>query len=482
MHDLRPVGYVLGILIAALGAAMVVPLAADLLAGDGHWLAFLECAVLTATTGGAVALACASGLGRGLSAQQAFLVTTGVWVALPLFGALPFMLGAPGATFTDAVFEAMSGMTTTGATVFVGLDTLPRGTHLWRGILQWLGGLGIIVIAMVFLPVMKVGGMQYFRSEAFDTLGKILPRALDIAWGLLEVYLALTVACGLVFFALGMTGLEAAVHAMTTLATGGFATSDLSFARYGEPLLLAATGFMLLAGLPYIRFLQLMGGSALPLWRDVQVRAYLRWTAYAVGVILAYRVLARGADPAEAFAGTVFNTVSIFSGTGFGSENVEAWGAFPFVILIATGMIGACTASSSCSLKVFRYLVLIEAVKTRIRRIHSPHRVVPLRLEGRTLGDDVVASVITLFTAFILGFGVLSVLLSLAGLQFKTAVVAAWTALFNVGLAFGPEVGATGALHAFPAAAKWLMAAGMLLGRLEVLAVLVLFLPRFWRG
>lgn len=482
MHDLRPIGYVLGILIAGLGAAMLVPLGADLLAGDDHWLTFLECAVLTATTGGALALACANGLGRGLSLQQAFLVTTGVWVAMPLFGALPFMLGAPGAGFTDAVFEAMSGVTTTGATVFVGLDALPLGTNLWRGILQWLGGLGIIVLAMVFLPVMKVGGMQYFRSEAFDTLGKVLPRALDIAAALLQVYILLTVACGITYFALGMTGLEAAVHALATIATGGFSTSDLSFARFGQALHFAGAVFMFLAGLPFIRFVQLMGGSAWPLLRDVQVRAYLRWTLYALAMIYAHRVLVGGADPVESFAGVVFNTVSIFSGTGFGTENVEAWGSFPFVILIVVGMIGACTASTGCSIKVFRYLILIEAIKAQVRRIHAPSRVVPLRLEGRPVGEDVVASVILLFTAFILGFGVLSVLLSMTGLQFKTAVTAAWTALFNIGPAFGPEVGATGAMHSFPAAAKWLMIAGMLLGRLEMLAVLVLFMPRFWRG
>lgn len=481
MFDLRPAGYVIGILVAVLGAAMLVPLAADLLAGDPHWHVFLESAVLTGTTGGALALACANGLGRGLSLQQAFLVTTGVWVTLPLFGALPFMLGAPGAGFTDAAFEAMSGMTTTGATVFVGLDLLPRGANLWRGILQWLGGLGIIVLAMVFLPVMKVGGMQYFRSEAFDTLGKILPRALDIAFGLLQVYIILTIVCGITYFALGMSGLEAAVHAMTTLATGGFSTSDLSFARFGDALHLAGAVFMFLAGLPFIRFVQLMGGNARPLWRDVQVRAYLRWTVYALAMIFAHRVLVAGADPVESFAGIVFNTVSIFSGTGFGTENVEAWGPFPFVILIVAGMIGACTASTGCSVKVFRYLILIEAIKAQVRRIHSPNRVVQLRLDGRPVSEEVVASVIVLFTAFILGFGVLSVLLSLTGLQFKTAVTAAWTALFNIGPAFGPEVGATGAMHSFPPTAKWLMIAGMLIGRLEVLAVLVLFVPRFWR-
>lgn len=482
MLDLRPVGYVIGLLTTALGAAMLVPLAVDALSGDPHWMVFLECAVVTMAAGGLVALACRNSMGRGLTLQQAFLMTTGVWVVLPLFGALPFILGKPGAGFTDAYFEAMSGVTTTGATVFVGLDLLPRGTNLWRGILQWLGGLGIIVVAMVFLPVMKVGGMQYFRSEAFDTLGKILPRALDIAAALVQVYVAITVLCGVLYFALGMNGFEATVHALTTIATGGYAVSDLSFARYGPELLLVSSAMMIAAGLPFVRYVQLMGGSFGPLWRDVQVRAYLRWTGYAIAAIFAYRVLVSGVPAGQAFVEVTFNTVSIFSGTGYSTASVDGWGAFPFTLLIVAGLIGACTASTGCSIKVFRYLILIEAIKTQVRRIHSPNRVVPVRYDGRPVGEDVINSVIVLFSAFIVTFGVLAILLSMTGLQVRTAITAAWTSVANVGPAFGPEVGATGAMHNFPVAAKWLMIFGMLLGRLELIAVFVLFLPKFWRG
>jgi trk system potassium uptake protein TrkH len=482
MLDLRPVGYVIGLLTTATGAAMLVPLAVDALSGDPNWMAFLECAVVTMVAGGLVAVACRNSMGRGLTLQQAFLMTTGVWVVLPLFGALPFMLGKPGATFTSAYFEAMSGVTTTGATVFVGLDLLPRGTNLWRGILQWMGGLGIIVVAMVFLPVMKVGGMQFFRSEAFDTLGKILPRAFDIAIGLVQVYVAMTVLCGVLYFAAGMNGFEATVHAMTTVATGGFSVSDLSFARYGPEVLLVSSAMMFAAGLPFIRYVQLAGGSFRPLWQDIQVRAYLRWTAYAVALILAYRAIVAGLPPGETFVEVVFNTVSIFSGTGFSTVSVEGWGNFPFTLLIIVGLIGACTASTGCSIKVFRYLILIEAIKVQIRRIHSPNRIVPLRYDGRPVGEDVINSVIVLFSAFIVTFGVLAILLSMTGLQVRTAFTAAWTSVANVGPAFGPEVGATGAMHNFPVAAKWLMIVGMLLGRLELIAVFVLFLPRLWRG
>ncbi len=482
MFDLRPVGYIIGLLVAALGAMMLLPMAADLAAGSAHWMVFLESAILTFAVGGLVAMACANGRGKLLTIPQSFVLTTGVWVALPLFGALPFMLGAPGAGFTDAMFEAMSGMTTTGTTVFVGLDDLPYGTNLWRGMLQWLGGLGIIIVALIFLPVMRVGGMQFFKSEAFDTLGKILPRAIDISISLIQVYVVLTVACAVTYYALGMTGFEATVHALTTIATGGFSTSDQSFAKFIGPAEYAAVVFMIAATLPFIRYVQILGGSVWPLWRDVQVRAYLRWAGYGVAMVMVYQVVVLEAQLEPALRETLFNLVTIMSGTGYSSVNVMAWGTFAFIILIVVGVIGGCTSSTGCSIKVFRYLVLIEAVRAQIRRIHSPSRVVPLRLEGRVLGGDVVNSVIVLFTAFILTFGVFAVLLSLTGLPTMTAVTAAWTAVFNIGPVYGAGVGPTGAVDQFPAVSKWLMICAMLLGRLELLSVFVLLLPRFWRS
>jgi trk system potassium uptake protein TrkH len=482
MPDLRPVGYVIGLLVAALGALMLIPTAFDLAAGNGHWPAFLESAVITAVTGGLVALASANGVGQGLTLQQVFLLTTGVWVVLPLFGALPFVLGEPRAGLTDAFFESMSGMTTTGTTVFVGLDHMPAGTLLWRGILQWLGGLGIVIVAMLFLPVMKVGGMQFFRSEGFDTLGKVLPRALDISAALIQVYLLLTLAAGIGYYLVGMTAFDALVHALTTVATGGFSTRDASFGAFqGAPEYVGAV-LMLLSTLPFIRFVQLIQGQAGPLWRDRQVRAYVRWTAIATVLVFASN-LAEGRMAGEAaLREALFNVTSIFSGTGFTSMDLTRWSTFAFVVLLVVGAIGGCTASTGCSIKVFRYLILFEAIRTQIRRLYSPNLVAPLRFDGRPVEFDVLNSVIALFTLYIVTFGVLSVALGLTGLQTRTAITAAWTAVFNVGPVFGAGVGATGAVDAFPAAAKWLMIFGMLLGRLELVSVLVLFTVRFWRA
>lgn len=482
MIDLRPVGFIIGLLIAGMGATMALPMLVDLLAGSANWRAFLISGGLSLCAGLATALACANGRGRGLTLHQSFLLTTAVWLILPLAGTLPLMLGAPDAGLTDAYFEAVSGMTTTGTTVFVGLDGLPPGTNLWRGMLQWFGGLGILIVAMIFLPIMKVGGMQFFRTEGFDTLGKILPRAFDISMALLQVYLVLTIACIVVYRLLGMPGFEAVVLGLSTVSTGGFSSSDLSFAPFVGILEIAASVFMVLASLPFIRLVQLAQGQARPLWRDPQVRAYLRWTAYAIGAVTAHEVITRDVPLLPMLREATFNIISTFSGTGFTSADLSLWGPFPFVILIVVGLIGGCTASTACSIKVFRFLILFEAIRVHLRRLNSPNAINALRYDGRLLDPDVVESVVVFFVMFLGTFALLTTLLSLTGIEARAAITAAWTSIANVGPAFGADVGPTGAVDGFPASAKWLMVLGMLLGRLELLSVYVLLLPRFWRA
>ena len=274
MFDVRPVFNVVGLLVSCLGLTMLFPFALDLSRGNGHSGVFLECALITVLTGGMIYLATRREEARGLTLQQTFLLTTGVWVALPLFGALPFVLGATDASYTDAFFEAMSGLTTTGATVFSGLDYLPDGLLLWRSILQWLGGIGIIVVAMVFLPELRVGGMQIFRSEGFDTFGKILPRATEIAAQIAWLYVALTAACAVVYIASGMRSFDAVLHAMTTIATGGFSSYDASFVRFGAATEYACVLFMCLAALPFVRYVQLINGQPSSLFKDTQVRMF----------------------------------------------------------------------------------------------------------------------------------------------------------------------------------------------------------------
>ena len=482
MIDFRPVGYVIGLLVTGLGIAMLVPMALDLAMGDGDGHAFLEAALFSTLIGGLTALACRNAGVGTMTMRQAFLLTFFVWVVLPLFGALPFLIGAPDVGFTDAYFEAVSGITTTGSSVFPGLDDLPAGVNLWRGMLNWFGGLGIAFIAMIFLPHLRLGGMQFFRAQGFDTLGKTLPRAVDIARGLLAVYVGLTIACGLSYSALGMSVLDSVVNAMATIATGGFSATDASFGKYAGPAEYAGALFMVLGSLPYIRFMQLATGSARPMLRDVQVRAYLLWIAIAVAAVMAYRLFTSDLPVEAVFRGTLFNLISVFSGTGFGTESISDWGPFAVVAAACVGMIGGCSSSSSGALSVFRVQVTLAAIRSRIRLLHSPHRIEPVRYDGRTVGDEVLSPIILHLTSYIFLIGVLSVMLAFEGIDLQSAFFAIWTSIGNIGYGFGDMIARTGTFVDFPAAAKWVLIATMIMGRLGLLAFLILILPQFWRA
>lgn len=483
MIDIRPVAQTIGRITFVLGVMMIFPTLIDYAAGDPNWVRMAESMVLVMVLSGLV-VAATSSVDRSLTIEQSFLLTSGLWLAMPLAGAVPLMIGVPGLDFTDAYFEAMSGLTTTGTTVIPKLDDLSPGTNMWRAILQWSGGLGIVVVAMVFLPVMKVGGMQFFRSEGFDTLGKVLPRAGQIAAEMTWIYLGITVACALLYIVTGMSFYNAVLHSLTTASTGGFSSYDASFGAFIGPAEWVSSLFMILASIPFVRMVQAMRGDIRPLWKDTQVRAYLRWIFYSVAIIVLYRLayVHQTAHPWEVIRETTFNVITIFSGTGFASTNVLEWGHLPFALLFCVALIGGCTGSTGCSVKIFRYQVLFQAVKAQIRRMQSPHRLYPLRLGGKRLEKDVVDSIMTFFTMFILTFGLLIVGLSLTGLHPKTSLTAAWTAIANVGPVWGPEITSNGSIEKFSDSAKWMMSFGMYLGRLELMSVLVLLLPRFWRG
>lgn len=482
MFDLRPVGYVVGLLVVGLSLTMIPALLVDLVDGQGHWFAFLESALITFATGVLLAMACQNGLRDRLSIQQTFLLTTGVWVALPLFGAIPFVLGATDASFTDAFFEAMSGLTTTGSTVFSGLDDLPRGLLLWRGILQWLGGIGIIVVAMVFLPELRVGGMQIFKSEAFDTFGKILPRATEIATQISVIYVALTMACLICYMVLGMQPFDAIVHALTTISTGGFSTRDASFGAFSGPLEYVASVFMILAALPFVRYVQMVNGHQKALLTDPQVRGFLM--TIAVLVIVTYFVLTTIFPHhwEQAFREALFNITSIISGTGYASVDYMNWGNFLISIFFFIGLIGGCAGSTACSIKIFRYQILFASIRAQLRKTQSPNGVFTPRYAGRKIDDDVLNSVMSFFMFFIVTLGVLAVLLALTGLDFITAVSGAATAVANIGPGLGDQIGPAGNFSGLNDPAKWLLIVGMLIGRLELLAVYAILTVSFWRA
>ncbi len=482
MIDLRPVGYVIGLLLAVLGLTMLGPMVADISERNGHWPVFLESAVLTSLTGILTAISCQNGVQPKLNLRQTFLLTSTVWLALPTFGALPFMLGESDFGLTDAMFEAMSGITTTGSTVMVGIEDLPAGLQLWRGILQWLGGIGIIVVAMVFLPELKVGGMQVFRSEAFETMGKILPRAAQIASGIAVIYVGLTIACMLAYITTGMEPFDAVVHAMTTIATGGFANSDASFSGYGAGVHYVAALFMILSALPFVRYVQLAAGHASPLLRDVQIRDFVLTLAAAVLLMTISLADYSHGLTEKALRHSLFNVISVMSGTGFASDDYMQWGPFAVTMFFFLGLIGGCAGSTACSVKIFRYQILFASIGAQIRKIHQPHGVFTPRYDGRPVAEDVLSSVMSFFVVFIVSIGITSVLLSLTGLDFITSVSGAATAIANVGPGLGPLIGPAGNFAGLPDVAKWILILAMFVGRLELLVVLVLVTTEFWRS
>jgi len=471
-----------GLLVAVLGLAMIIPILVDLAEGRGQWWVFVESALITTLGGGMIALASANGVREGLTIQQTFMLTTGVWLMLPLFGALPFVLGATDASVTDAMFEAMSGLTTTGATVLTGLEDLPKGLLIWRGILQWLGGIGIVVVAMVFLPELRVGGMQIFKSESFDTFGKILPRAGQIATQISVIYLWLTLACMLSYLALGMSTFDATVHALTTVSTGGFSNYDASFSTFSGPAEYVAAIFMILAALPFVRYVQLINGNPVALHRDPQVRGFFMTLTFLV--VIVFFVLRSGTtyESERILREAIFNITSIISGTGYASADYMKWGSFAVALFFFIGLIGGCAGSTTCSIKIFRYQLLFASIRAQLRRIRSPHGVFTPRYDGRPVGADVLSSVMSFFMFFVVSLGLISVALSLTGLDFVTSVSGAAAALANIGPGLGEIIGPAGNFSSLNDTAKWILIIAMWIGRLELLAVYVMFTAKFWRA
>ncbi|MEL6978790.1 MAG: TrkH family potassium uptake protein [Pseudomonadota bacterium] len=481
MMDLRPVGYVVGLFVLAIGALMLPPAFIDGVSGDPGWRAFAVSFILTALVGGALTLGCQSGRQERLQVDQALLLVVSAWVAVPLFGALPFMLGETGEPMINAIFEAVSGLTTTGSTVMQRLETLPAGLLLWRALLQWIGGIGIVVFAIAFLPGLRIGGMQLFRSEGFDAEGSSLGKARDIAASVFSIYLALTLAAALVYGACGMDAFDAVCHAFTTIATGGFANHDGSFAIFTPSAQYACVGFMILASLPFLRYLDLVRGDGEKLLADPQIRAFLCIAAAVWIALLLDRLAADPRDSEIVFRETLFNSVSILTGTGYATTNYAAWGAFAVTVFFVIGLIGGCAGSTCCSVKVFRYQILGAVAFAELQRVRRPNGIFAPRFGGKRVSADVVTSVVVFFFVFVASLAVIAVALAATGLDLETSISGAATALANVGPGLGETIGPVGDFRSLSWEAKAILIFAMLLGRLELLSVLVLATPGFWR-
>ncbi|MFP6707677.1 MAG: TrkH family potassium uptake protein [Alphaproteobacteria bacterium] len=482
MGEFRAVFLVNGILLLILGLAMLVPAMLDARVGHPDWQVFMAAAFVTGFVGAALSITC-WGSGEYLNLRQAFILTTSVWVVTPAFGALPFVFSELNLSYTDAFFEAMSGITTTGSTVISGLESAPPGILIWRALLQWMGGIGIIVTAVAILPLLQVGGMQLFRMESSDASEKVLPRTAQIAGAISIIYLALSLLCAIVYWAAGMPPFEAVAHAMTTIATGGFSTSDLSVGSYDSALIdFTAMTFMIIGSLPFLLYFQVVRGRPLALWRDSQVRWFFAILAAAIGCMTLYQISGNDLPLAQSLRFTAFNVTSIMTGTGYVTDDYGQWGGFAVVLFFFVMFIGGCAGSTSCGIKIFRFQVLYAAAHTQMSRLLQPHGVFVANFNRRPIPDAVMDSVMSFFFLFALSFAVMALLLSLMGLDFLTAVSGAATAISNVGPGLGDVIGPSGTFAPLPDMAKWLLAAGMLLGRLELLTVMVLFTRTFWRS
>ncbi len=480
MSNLRPIVLIIGAMVILLGLFMLAPMVADLVVGHTGWQSFAISAMMTLFVG-ILLLVAARGGNVHLSVRGAFFLTTFSWLVLCGFAAIPFLLQAEPLSLSDAVFEAMSGLTTTGSTVMTGLDEMSRGILLWRAILEWIGGIGIIVTAMAVLPMLKVGGMQLFSSEWFDPMGKFLPRAGGIAAGIAMVYLALSMICGGVYWVLGMNPFDAMCHAMTTIATGGFTNSDNSFATYsmgGADI--AASIFMISGALPFGLYILAANGRPSALFRDAQVRAFFSILIAAIVLLMVY-IWVRGVQTdVHPLRAVSFNVISILTGTGFALGDFQSWGPAAAGVFFLLMFIGGCAGSTSCSIKVFRFQVAYEGLRVYVRRMLHPREMDTMLYNGHPLPASALYSVLSFIFVFFACFAALAVGLSLTGLDTVSAISSAATSITNVGPALGPMVGPSGNFADIPDVAKWMMAAGMIVGRLEIFTVLVLFTPKFW--
>ncbi|WP_026987794.1 TrkH family potassium uptake protein [Fodinicurvata fenggangensis] len=479
--DFRPVGFILGFLILALAGAMAFPALLSLQVGDGEWFGFL------ASLGAAVFLAGILILSQRpgrieLSRRQAVLLTCLAWSVLPLIGSLPLLWSDLGLSPADAVFESVSGLTTTGSTVLSGLDGMAPSLLLWRSMLQWLGGIGIIAMGIAILPFLRVGGMQIFRLESSDRSDKVVPRANDFAKLLISVYLGLSLLCAIAYAAAGMSGFEAINHAMTTISTGGYSTSDASLGHFQQPLVQwLGTFFMMAGALPFVLYIQMLRGRPYLLYRDSQVRTLL---AFLLGVTLLlafWLVFIKGEGLLDALRLAAFNVTSVVTTTGYATDDYTLWGPFAVVAFYFLIFMGGCSGSTAGGFKIYRLQILVQLFTISEKRMITPNGIFFARFGGKPIDEEVMHSVASFMVLFVSTIAAIAMALGFMGLDFQTAFSGAATAVANVGPGIGPIIGPAGNFATLPDTAKWLLCLGMIMGRLEVLTLAILVMPEYWR-
>ena len=479
MSNYKTVFFTLGILQIILGIFMLIPLIAQFFYNEID-SSFFGASIVTIIFGTLFFL---SNLDhdKKLNLQQAFLLTALSWLSIAIFGSLPFIFSSIEFSFTNAFFESMSGITTTGSTIISNLEEMPRGILLWRALLQWLGGIGIIVMAITLMPIMSVGGMQLFKISNNDSSEKILPKSKQIALRLIYIYSCLTLLCAISYKVLGMNVFDSLTHSMTTIATGGFSNYNESIGFFDSyPIEISAMIFIILGSLPFIAYIKFLNGNKRIFFSDIQIKTFLKIIIISIIVLLIYLFLNNSIQ--INLRAISFNVISILTGTGYVNAQFDNWGSFPLIIFLILMFIGGCAGSTTCGIKIFRLQILYSFISNQLKKIIYPKGIFVMKYDQNPVDNKFIASIISFIYMYFVIFFIITALLSLSGLDLITSISGAATSISNVGPGLGSIIGPNGNFSSLPDVSKWILSLGMILGRLELFAILVLFLPSFWRN
>ena len=479
MTNYKTVFFTLGILQIILGIFMLIPVIVQFVYNQLD-SSFFGSSIVTIIFGTLFFL---SNLDhdKRLNLQQAFLLTALSWLSIALFGSLPFVFSNVEFSFTNAFFESMSGITTTGSTIIPNLESIPKGILFWRAILQWLGGIGVIVMAITLMPIMNVGGMQLFQISNSDSSEKILPKSKEIALRLIYIYSGLTALCALSYKILGMNIFDSLTHSMTTIATGGFSNYNDSIGFFNSiSIEISAMIFIILGSLPFIAYIKFLSGNNKILISDVQIKTFIKIIIFSIIILSIYLSFV---NPNQINLRSIFfNVISILTGTGYVNAQYDNWGSFPIILFLALMFIGGCAGSTTCGIKIFRIQILYSFIVNQLKKIIYPKGIFILKYDQNPVDNKFISSIISFIYLYLVIFFTITALLSLSGLDFITAISGAATSISNVGPGLGSIIGPNGNFSSLPDISKWILSLGMILGRLELFAILVLFLPSFWRN
>ena len=478
MNNNKTVFFAIGILLIILGIFMIVPFFVQFIYG-GQNSTFLSSSSATIFIGILLVLTNLDE-NRKLNLQQAFLLTALSWLSIAIFGSLPFVFSEINLSITDAFFESMSGITTTGSTIITNLNETPKSILLWRGMLQWLGGIGIIVMAITLMPLMNIGGMQLFIISTSDTPEKILPRSKEIALRLILVYSGLTFICAFFYKIFGMNFFDSIVHSMTTIATGGFSNYNESIGYFDNSLIeLTSIIFIILGSIPFIAYIKYLNGDKKIFFNDTQIKTFFKIIIFSI--LLMYLYLLTQNQNISNIRSVAFNVISILTGTGYVTQNFSEWGQFPLIYFLILMFIGGCAGSTACGIKIFRVQILFQFITIQLKKIIYPRGIFKIKYENSNIDEKFLASIISFIFLYIVIFFLITALLSTSGLDLTTSISAAATSISNVGPGLGDIIGPNGNFSNLSDFSKWILSLAMILGRLELFAVLVLFIPSFWR-